>query len=622
MLLMQHHQDGLLRRLTVIGIPMYTIGPFVDLMVKWESCSGVEWTIKRLKSLKVDLIRRRSGQEPLTWVRKNRNGDVRGLIGSLFRWADKSERNFSRCVQAFCAYTFYILPSVTEAQKKKFLEGINPEKGDGLSLEFLNGFSRSVQNIVRKREVHSVPAPLVTYQGSPEKKAPTVYGRSVPQDQKIMDEIRYFETGGGMHLYHRYQRLYKPLMQGVGSFQLEIDSMSPQYVDKLFHDRTVLGGEIHFIQEPGGKLRSIASPFRLHQEALRPLGLELYSVVKSLPWDCTFDQMKGIPHIQSALQEGRQVHSVDLSSATDHFPLRLQEMALKTILCESDWDYVNLFCEISRGQWRSPLGGKLQWTKGQPLGLYPSFAAFTLTHGLLLYHLSKCDYHSQYFVVGDDVVILEEKLFNDYVSMLDRMSCPWSSDKSISSTTLSEFAGKIITATGVIPQLKWRRMSDDNFLDICRMLGSRSRSLLNSRQKRVFDGVAHLCEPIGLNQSIPGDNLEKMVNRTLTFYRPVEKVLGTLLGLRRRLNQVVHSSVFDFNSDELLSICTTFDEKVKLVLSQTVFSNWDCFQSLGLESVSSLPSALGLRPRLPLSMYASTRRTTLDRYEALLDRRP
>lgn len=616
MLLLQHHQDGLARRLFVIGIPHYAIKPFVDLMVKWEKCSGVEWTIKRLKNLKVDLIRRHSDLEPLSWIRKNRRGDIYGTVGSLFRWSDSSDKNFGRCVQAFMAYTFYILPSLTETQKEKFLSGINPVLGDGLDEAFHKAFSDSVSCALRKRNVEIAPRPLVTYQGSPEKKAPQPFGRkSTPQNEKILSDLELFNMDGGIQLYRTFTRLYKPLLKGLGARQTWLDFLANSRNKSAQYP--VLGGSIHFLQEPGGKLRSIASPFRLHQEALRPLGETLYDVVKSLPWDCTFDQSKAVPHIQSHLTTGGKIHSIDLSSATDHFPLSLQMTALRAIFYKSDWDHLELFSTISRGQWSSPIG-KLSWTKGQPLGLYPSFAAFTLTHGLLLFHLNGCRFDNQFFVVGDDVVILNDELRDSYVSMLDRMGCPWSTDKSLSSSKLAEFAGKIISSTRVIPQLKWRSISNDNFLDICRLLGIQSRCLLNKRQKRVFDSVSHLCEPIGLNFSLPGDNLVKMIERTLDFYRPVDAVLGSLMGLRKSLNSLVHNSSENFNSQELNELSATFDEKVKSVMEKTVFSNFEIVLNLGSDAFSSLPQALGLKPRLPLKGCAPSRYTLLERYERLL----
>jgi hypothetical protein len=512
------------------------------------------------------------------------------------------------------AYSYYILPSLTEGQKKKFLSGINPTDPDGLDKSFLRDFSKKIRSHVKRRTVTCSHRPLVAYQGSPGKKAPSFFGRkSIPQNEEILRELELFNTDGGIFLYHKYKDLYSPLLEGIGYRKQYLNSlnMSEGFVPPVY------GGSIHFLQEPGGKLRSIASPFRIHQEALAPFGQELYRLIQQLPWDCTHNQYAAIPHIQSHLWQGGQVHSVDLSSATDHFPLSLQETALRAIFRKRDWNHIDLFVEISRSWWKSPIG-ELQWTKGQPLGLYPSFASFTLTHGLLLFYLNDCRHDNQFFVVGDDVVILNDKLRDSYISMLDRMSCPWSEDKSISSYSLAEFAGKIVTPTGVIPQMKWRMMSDDNFLDICRLLGRKSRSLLSSRQKRVFDRVCHLTEPVGLNFSCPGDNLVKMIERTLDFYQPEKDVLGSLMGLRRRINNIVYSSEEDFNSDELESISSTFDEKVKSVMLQTVFSRWRSSISIGLEAFDTLPRALDLRPRLPLRDRLPSRKTTLQRYEGLM----
>jgi hypothetical protein len=619
MLQLQQHQEGVTRRLFVIGIPRYLINPFYGLICKWESCSGNEWTLKRLKSLKVDLIRQQSGLPNLTWVRKNRRGEIAGIIGSLFRWAQQSEKNFAKAIQALMAYSFYIFPTLTESQKEKFLSGVNPEiTEDGLTKRFHEEFSKKIRQKLKRVSILKRVEPLVTYQGSPGKKSPRLFGkRSVRQCDSVLDDLQFFNTSGGLNTYIKFRSLYRPLLEGVKERRDYLDNVVSNVGKRDLPKSQVIGGEIHFLQEPGGKLRSVASPLRIHQEALRPLGEALYRCIKSLPWDCTHDQMRAIPHIQSCLRQGGKVHSVDLSSATDRFPLTLQETALRAIFHKRFWKHIDLFIEISRSSWKSPIG-EIQWTKGQPLGLYPSFAAFSLTHGLLLLHLANYDFHNQFFVVGDDVVILEPSLKDKYISMLDRMDCPWSEDKSISSSQLSEFAGKIVTKERVIPQLKWRRMSDDNFLDICRLLGRQSRCLLSGRQKAVFDKVANLCDPIGLNFSLPGDNLAKMVERTVDFYQPEKVVLGTLMGLRRKFNQLVYTSSEKLDSDELSELSSTFDEKVKSALYQTLFSRWSTSNSIGLEGLDTLPQALDLQPRLPLRERQPTRVTQLERYERLI----
>jgi hypothetical protein len=610
------HQGSVELRLLTVGIPSVHIRPFMEEVSRWEMNSGVEWTLKRLKSLKVDLFRRQSGMSPLTWIRKNRKGDIYGTIGSLMRWADKSEQNFGRVVQAFMAYSLVQFTSLTDSQKEKFLSGINADEVI-LHEQFLKEFADTVRESIAPRKLKKV-RPLVLYHGSPNKKAPRLFGRkSVPQDDQILDDLQFLNTPGGLNLLCKYPSLYLDQLEGLSrkDYFDAIASNSSRFINNLTR-APVYGGEIHFLQELGGKLRSIASPLRIHQNALTPLSESLYSIVSKLPWDCTFDQSRAVPFIQSHLSSGGKIHSVDLSSATDHFPLSLQLVALRAIFGNDP--SVDLFEEISRASWKSPLGD-LQWKKGQPLGLYPSFASFTLTHGLLLRHLAG-SWQNQFFVVGDDVVILDNSLYIKYIDMLERMSCPWSTDKSLSSSKLAEFAGKIITPSKVIPQMKWRTLSDENFLDICRLLGRQSRRLLSSRQKRVFDNVSHLCEPIGLNFSLPGDNLVKMVERTLDFYQPEKVVLGSLMGLTGRINRMIYSSN-ESASDKMRDIISTFDEKVKSALSQTIFARWSSSNFICLESLETLPQALDLLPRLPCRDKQPTRVTTLLRYERLLSKK-
>jgi hypothetical protein len=511
------------------------------------------------------------------------------------------------------AYTFYIFPALTESQKDKFLKGITSvEQG---TTEDLSSFEQSVRSIIRMRHVSLPDIPLIAYQGSPSKRAPRLLSGSINQDVGILHDVDLFRTYGGNYLYRKFQRIYDPLLTGLDSQKfLRISREVQGYPARAPEDHLgIRGGKICFLQEPGGKLRSIASPLRVHQEALRPLGRVIYNLLEEIPWDCTFDQGKAIPFIQSRLANGGTVHSVDLSSATDMFPLSLQIRALKAFIFEEDHDHIDLFEEISRSTWSSPLGD-LRWSKGQPLGLYPSFGCFSLTHGLLLYHLNGGHHNDDFFVVGDDVVILKDSLRTSYINMLDWMGCPWSPDKSISSNELAEFAGKIVTSQWTIPQLKWREMSDDNFLDLCREIGQRSRVLLTGRQKKVFDQVKYLLDPVGLNFSYPGSNLERMIMATLDFYQPEKQVLGSLMGLRGRIRKAISEvPAQGISSDELEQLCVTFDEKVISVLSRTIFGRlWTAYDAL-----STLPRQIGITD-LPLKVWLPSRASTLQRYERLI----
>jgi len=381
-------------------------------------------------------------------------------------------------------------------------------------------------------------------------------------------------------------------------------------------------GEVHFLQEPGYKLRSIASPYRLFQVASEPLKNDLGQLVRTLDWDCTHDQGKATEFIRKRLKHHELVYSVDLSSATDLFPFELQMMVLETIYGK-DNSYVRLFRDVSRSTWHSELG-EIVWKKGQPLGFNPSFFTFTLTHGLVLLSLLGREYNHEFFVLGDDVIILDSLLFEKYKSFLSEAGCPYSPDKTLISSELAEFAGKVITSDSTYPQLKWRSVSDDNFLDLARLIGPRIRLLLSKKQNAILDVFAHIPDfihPYGLNWSYPGSNLEKMIKSGLELCFE-ERVLDSLTGLSGHVHNQLYAD-YGHSTNDLTNYVdktyiseevTTFDEKVKSVFLSSGFArkHYEYF----LENLKDIPSALldgSIHPELPPAEVQPTRVTLRQR---------
>lgn len=627
--------EGITHRLAVISIPTDTIRPLAGLIVRWTKCSGTEWTIKRLKGLKVDLIRAKDGLPMLTRIRKNSRGQPVGLFGRLFRFALKDERNFGKVVQSLMAYSLFTHESLTHEQREKFLTAVRCDKPIGLSQSFLVDLGRSIRKHFRRHEVvRDGQNSLVTYRGSPNKRKPLISYASQASDMKfplkgqaedVLGNALYFTLPGHNALYFRYKSLYAPVLYGMDAF---INNSLSTVVNMTYDPDFVEGGEIHFLQHPGGKLRSIANPHLVHQLALRPFGEAVYKVVQSLPWDCTFDQSKPQATLQKHLSERKMVHSIDLSSATDYFPLEVQLTVLKGIF--GDISDISLFKDISRSYWRSPIG-VLQWMRGQPLGLYPSFAAFTLSHGILLWYLNGCQHNDKFFVLGDDVVILDENLYIRYIQVLEEMSCPYSRDKSISSANLCEFAGKIFTGTTVIPQLKWTEMSNDNFLDICRQLGPRSRSLLSRRQRVIFDLLEQCVLPVGLNFNPKGKPLWIREAETKMLLVSRETEVGSLMGLSRVINQnlfgetTLRQDLRTLTLESVLDLIMTFDKKVwsvllRLLPSSLWLSQWTSpLSPWGLMGVPGSIEKYREIPRsLPTALVLPTRETRLGQLERML----
>ena len=609
----QNLQGGIAKRLAVIGAPGHLIQPFAELVTKWVSCSGREWTIERLKSLKVDLIREHAGvPAQSSWIRKNQHGRYYGTIGSIFRWASGSERAFQKAVQVLMVYSMFTLEKVSKKQAEKFVSAVCNSEESTLTRAFLRNFGRSVRTCfpllsIDRRNDNS----LLLFRGSPSKRLPGFsWSSSTPQNVGAIAQANYFYLQEHKALGRRFSGLYQPVLAGL---KHHLDMIFDHDSDVVTPDRCY-GGNIAFIQEPGAKLRSVASPYLVHQMALKPLGDSIYRFVSTLPWDCTHNQSKPFDVVRDHLTKGSEITSIDLSNATDHFPLSVQLCALKSIF--SKQPDIDLFEVLSRSTWRSPLGN-ITWKKGQPLGLYPSFGTFTLTHGLLLWHLNGNQFNNDFYVVGDDVIILNPTLAGRYKEVLQQMGCPWSPSKSVVSNKLCEFAGKIITPTKVIPQLKWREMSNDNFLDLCRMLGPRSRQLLSSRQKRVFDCVKHCLLPLGLNFSYPGSDYLAMLDKTREVFPVLDVDLESLTGLSSVVNTNVFTSEFK-NPSQLvewqvvLDKLETFDEKVREVFLELL--GW---VPQPISGFSRLPQALG-NSELPLSGSTFGRCTTLERLEKLL----
>lgn len=617
---LQSLQSSVTFRLEVVGLPPVFSIPFARLVSRWSVCSGEEWTIQRIKSLKVDLLRVQSNLPPLsTWVKK-KNGSFAGVIGSLFRYASLSDKNFIVVLQSLMVYSIFQFSTAKPSQLKKFSDAVRQPSIpiDGC---FSAKFSLAVQKYTGKVKIDRPEwgNSLILYRGSPTKTCPVMPGEPRRnQSEEILANFNYFRfPPEHSELYAYYEELYLPVLRNLSDTKYlprYLPSRPPCPLD-------IMGGRIGLIQEPGGKLRSVANPYLVHQLALKPIGDAIYKLARRLPWDCTHDQSLPFQTLQDHLSKRAIVHSVDLSSATDRFPLSIQIDLLKAVFgpCKD----VELIETLSRSVWTF-LGSEISWSTGQPLGLFPSFGMFTVTHGFLLWFLNGCSHNNMFFVLGDDVVILNDNLHKKYMKILSDWNVPWSPDKSISSDSLCEFAGKVITDKYVITQMKWRQISDDNFIDLCSMLGSRSRALLRRRQKAVFDKIAHLIKPFGLGFNPLGIPLEDRVRLTDEAI-PERKLSSSLMGLHGVISSNLYLQrnrkiqVDPVDWDSLLVLLETFDKKVRDVL-QTVLpfdSTSERIPPCSLQGFSTIPE-VAINHGLPHETTQPSRVTQLDRYESIL----
>ena len=490
------------RRFDALGIPESLYSRISAQIVEWTSKSGPEWTVKRLKALKTDFIQLLAGNEPTSqWIKYHR-GVPKGPFGRLFKFGLKSvacngntPNRSSKALQALMVYTAYIASKETTTQLDKFYSAV---KTPPIEPSVVDSVFSLFRQEARKLSVREFPIRNVSdYIPKPSKRCPNTNGTTLPDSQWLNTIDCMWRTQFGSNLYYNFSQ-YREVLNPVESIVTKGMQMPVSQLNEGDGFIQGFAGKIGHIQEPGLKLRAVANPFRVHQLALSRLGDQVYHLVKRLSWDCTHDQDAGAQWTQEKLLSGHTVHAVDLSNATDMFSLQLQIHTLKNIGGVNIED-INLFETLSMAPWKSPTNGTVQWERGQPLGLYPSFGVFTLTHGLLLKGIENlCKAHDSFRVLGDDVIISDPAVHTLYRKALEDLDIPVSEDKCVVSHKVGEFGGRVITHDSIMSPGKWRDPSDRSFLTLIANVGPRYIKYLKPKQQTIAKALMSLPRPIGL----------------------------------------------------------------------------------------------------------------------------
>lgn len=470
--------DNSCKILRCAGLRDTDVYPILNEIKKWADQNGEEWTVKRLKLLKlgyVNLLAHGSFNLPdNSWIAhtsKGPKGPFKVLCRLKKPW---------KALSAFMVYTGFKATKVTETQWSKFYSAVNSKPPSSFVLDMLS------------------PRIVKAFKGLP-----------------IRDDGRFWRVDDVSERQTRVPSWVDGRLRTVqNSFDAIMDNFRAPFIPEWMESRggkipmlatsywrstrdipNSYVGTIGLIQEPGYKLRTVANPFPVYQIALSEFGECLYNALQRIEEDATFRQESAILDIQEYMKEGGELVAFDLSSATDRFPFDL------TLKCLQAIDFIrpedlDLWSRVARGTWKSPYGD-VSWTNGQPLGVYPSFAAFALSHHAVARSVTSGFYR----ILGDDVVINKadsQKL----VKLYEALGCEISFEKSIDSSTLTEFAGRLITKDKILAQPKWHDISDRSFVDLARQVGPNILGLLKPRQKRVIkllSEVPSALHPYGLN---------------------------------------------------------------------------------------------------------------------------
>jgi len=209
-----------------------------------------------------------------------------------------------------------------------------------------------------------------------------------------------------------------------------------------------------FFPDKEDKTRIVAILDYFSQAALKPLHKELFRILRKIENDFTFNQNEGRTFLS---QPANHYYSVDLSNATDRFPLDIIELVLswrfptsqikawKDIMVGYDFDLPKKSGGSTMDLPR-PRSGKVKYEVGNPMGAYSSWPSFTIAHHFLVYvshRLAGVPISNQYILLGDDLVISNDDVADKYMQLLDVLGVSYSVQKTHKSEKFYEFAKKL-----------------------------------------------------------------------------------------------------------------------------------------------------------------------------------
>jgi hypothetical protein len=235
--------------------------------------------------------------------------------------------------------------------------------------------------------------------------------------------------------------IMKPLLKWKGLANDYYDVLS-----KIFHARPLANRnflrKLSIVNDPEGKSRIICVFDYWSQTALREIHNWAFKNISKIPCDRTFDQDV------FKIKPTGPYYSIDLTAATDRFPLELQYLWLQSLSSEAiakSWSNILVGQEVYVPWTKSTV----KYAAGQPMGAYSSWAIFAICHHLVVQYSAKVAGETvpfnDYMLLGDDIVIANKAVADQYMITLDELGVGVSLYKTHVSENTYEFAKRWIS---------------------------------------------------------------------------------------------------------------------------------------------------------------------------------
>jgi len=335
-------------------------------------------------------------------------------------------------------------------------------------------------------------------------------------------------------------------------------------------------GRIGLKDEPAGKIRTFALVDCFTQWVLSPLHDKIFEILRMIPQDGTFDQLKPLDLIHKLGLKGTSLFSFDLSAATDRLPLTLQGVIMSSLIGAHGANMwmtllvARIYSLPARAVEELGLskGAGVHYVVGQPMGARTSWAILALTHHAIIQFaalragvVGVNEWFKHYAVLGDDVVIANDLVAREYLVFMKQIGVGVNPSKSVIADqgfSIFEFAKRVFGA-GVnlspIPLLEvvasklnlaaWLEFVKKHQMSLTQgliFLGYKYKSV--STITKNFDQLPRRLQTCLLTWTGPGGpGFKSFIHyfqlRSMDFITPIddEKLQSFVLGIRDSLLQ-------------------------------------------------------------------------------------
>jgi len=288
--------------------------------------------------------------------------------------------------------------------------------------------------------------------------------------------------------------------------------------------RTSLG-KLGIKEEAAGKVRLFAMVDPLTQWLFYPLHRLLFSILKKVPMDGTFNQVKPVTRlIKQAQVRSLPLYSLDLSSATDRLPVSIQSELLNQLFKRwlpnfgDQWRHILTSREYKLTSLKYGVDETLIYKVGQPMGALSSWAMLAFVHHFIVQVSAWSSGHPKnklfrdYAILGDDLVLASTPVKNEYLRILNMIGVKCGLHKSILSPKGLglEFAKKTFLGDKDVSPISWLELSE-SLTDATTWVAFSHKYKLSIRRQlwllghgyisrgKPFNRLSHACQYIWLS---------------------------------------------------------------------------------------------------------------------------